>query len=52
MVDRTPYRQQKTGQHQNTMTRKEGGYNGGQNSIKTTKDWATPKHDDQERRGK
>jgi hypothetical protein len=24
MVDRTPYRQQKTGQHQNTMTRKEG----------------------------
>jgi hypothetical protein len=24
MVDRTPYRQQKTGQQQNTMTRKEG----------------------------
>jgi hypothetical protein len=33
MVDRTLYRQQKTGQHQNTMTRKEGGYNGGQNTI-------------------
>jgi hypothetical protein len=52
MVDRTPYRQQKTGQHQNTMTRKEGGNNGGQNTIYTTKDWATPKHDDQERREK
>jgi hypothetical protein len=33
MVDRTLYRQQKTGQHQNTMTRKEGGNNGGQNTI-------------------
>jgi hypothetical protein len=33
MVDRTPYRQQKTGQHQNTMTRKEVGNNGGQNTI-------------------
>jgi hypothetical protein len=32
MVDRTPYRQQKTEQHQNTMTRKEGGNNGGQNT--------------------
>ena len=29
MVDRTPYRQQKTGQHQNTMTRKEEENNGG-----------------------
>jgi hypothetical protein len=28
MVDRTLYRQQKTVQHQNTMTRKEGGNNG------------------------
>jgi hypothetical protein len=33
MVDRTPYRQQKTGQHQNTMTRKEEENNGGQNTI-------------------
>jgi hypothetical protein len=33
MVDRTLYRQQKTEQHQNTMTRKEGGNNGGQNTI-------------------
>jgi hypothetical protein len=32
MVDRTPYRKQTTGQHQNTMTRKEGGNNGGQNT--------------------
>ena len=52
MVDRTPYRQPKTEQHQNTMTRKEEENNGGQNTIQTTKDWATPKHDDQERRGK
>jgi hypothetical protein len=27
------YRQQKTVQHQNTMTRKEGGNNGGENTI-------------------
>jgi hypothetical protein len=33
MVDRTLYRQQKTGQHQNTMTRKEEENNGGQNTI-------------------
>jgi hypothetical protein len=33
MVDRTPYRQQKTMQHQNTMTRKEGGNNDGHNTI-------------------
>jgi hypothetical protein len=33
MVERTLYRQQKTGQHQNTMTRKEGENNGGQNTI-------------------
>jgi hypothetical protein len=33
MVDRTPYRQQKTGQHKNTMTRKEEENNGGQNTI-------------------
>jgi hypothetical protein len=33
MVDRTPYRQQMTGQHQNTMTRNEGENNGGQNTI-------------------
>jgi hypothetical protein len=52
MVDRTLYTQQKTEQHQNTMTRKEGENNGGQTTIYTTKDWATPKHDDQERRGK
>jgi hypothetical protein len=32
MVDSTPYRQQKTGQHQNTITRKEGGNNGGENT--------------------
>jgi hypothetical protein len=37
MVNRTPYRQQKTEQHQNTMTRKERGNNGGQNTIETTK---------------
>jgi hypothetical protein len=35
MVDRTPYTQQKTGQNQNTMTRKEGGNNGGQNTIQS-----------------
>ena len=33
MVDRTLYKQQKTGQQQNTMTRKEEGNNGGQNTI-------------------
>jgi hypothetical protein len=36
-VDRTIYTQQKTEQHQNTLTRKEGGNNGGQNTIYTTK---------------
>jgi hypothetical protein len=30
----------------------EGRNNGGQNTIKTTKDWATPNNNDQERRGK
>jgi hypothetical protein len=39
MVDRTPYRQQKTGQHQNTMTRKEEENNGGQNTIETRKEY-------------
>jgi hypothetical protein len=39
MVDRTPYRQPRTGQHQNTMTRKKGENNGGQNTIYTTEDW-------------
>jgi hypothetical protein len=34
------------------MTRKEEENNGGQNTIYTTKDWATLTHDDQERRGK
>jgi hypothetical protein len=33
MVDRTLYRQQKTGQHQNKMTRKEEENNGGQDTI-------------------
>jgi hypothetical protein len=33
MVDRTLYRQQKTEQHQHTMTRKEEENNGGQNTI-------------------
>jgi hypothetical protein len=33
MVDRTQYRQQKTGKHQNTMIRKEEENNGGQNTI-------------------
>jgi hypothetical protein len=34
------------------MTRKEGENSGGQNTIQTIKNWTTPKHDDQERRGK